>query len=173
MAVAATTSGGALTTADGIPLKASLARAERRNRNRALLLVAPLFLFIFVFFLVPIFDMLMRSVDNSVVEEILQNTVPLLAEWDDTTGELPSEAVFEAMVRDLQEGRETREIGKVGQRMNYEKSGMTSLFRKSGRRATRIKEPPYKEALIKIDDKWGDINMWRLLKRESDAQTLS
>jgi len=173
MAVAATGSNNALTTADGTPLKASLARAERRNRNRALLLVAPLFGFILVFFLVPIADMLIRSVDNTVVGEILQRSVPLLSEWDETTGELPSEAVFEAMVLDIQDARETRTIGKVGKRMNYEKSGMTSLFRKSGRRAKKITEAPYKEALIKLDKKWGDINTWRLMKRESDARTLS
>jgi putative spermidine/putrescine transport system permease protein len=173
MALAASASEGPLTTADGTPLKASLARAERRNRNRALLLVTPLFAFILVFFLIPIADMLIRSVDNTVVAEILQRSVPLLSEWDDTTGELPPEAVFEAMVLDIQDGRETRTIGKVGTRMNYEKSGMTSLFRKSGRRAKKITEAPYKEALIKLDKKWGDINTWRLLKRESDARTLS
>ncbi|MDH3714274.1 MAG: ABC transporter permease [Gammaproteobacteria bacterium] len=170
---AATTSDGALTTADGIPLKASLARAERRNRNRALLLVTPLFAFILVFFLMPIFDMLTRSVDNTVVGSVLVRSVPVLSQWDDSSGELPSEAVFKAMVLDIQDGRETRTIGKVGTRMNYEKSGMTSLFRKSGRRAKQIKEAPYKEALIKLDKKWGDINTWRLLKRESDAQTLT
>jgi len=173
MAVAASASDSALTTADGTPLKASLARAERRNRNRALLLVAPLFGFILVFFLVPIGDMLIRSVDNAVVGEILQRSVPLLSEWDETTGELPSEAIFKAMVLDIQDGRETRTIGKVGKRMNYEKSGMLSLFRKTGRRAKRIEEGPYKEALIKVDKKWGDVNTWRLLKRESDARTLS
>jgi putative spermidine/putrescine transport system permease protein len=162
-----------LTTADGVPLKASLARAERRNRNRALLLVAPLFLFIFVFFVVPIGDMLFRSVENQIVAEVLHRTVPLLAEWDESSGALPSEEVFHAIVEDFKEGRENRTTGKVGRRMNYEKSGMTSLFRGTARKAGRLSEGPYKEALLGINRKWGDIETWRLLKRESGALTLS
>jgi len=162
-----------LTTADGTPLKVSLARAERRNRNRALLLVAPLFLFVFVFFLVPIGDMLFRSVENEIVTEVLHRTVPLLASWDEKSGELPSEEVFQAIVEDFKEGRENRTTGKVGRRMNYEKSGMTSLFRSTGRKAGKIKEGPYKDALIKLHKKWGDVKTWQLLKRESGALTLS
>ena len=169
----ATSSAQTLTTADGTPLKVSLARAERRNRNRALLLVAPLFLFIVVFFLVPIGDMLFRSVENRIVGEVLHRTAPLLATWDETSGELPSEDVFRAIVEDLKEGRQARTIGKVGRRMNYEKSGMTSLFRSTGRKASKIEQGPYKDALIKINKKWGDIQTWQLLKRESSALTLS
>jgi len=162
-----------LATADGVPLKASLARAERRNRNRALLLVAPLLLFILVFFVVPIGDMLFRSVENQIVAEVLHRTVPLLAKWDETSGALPSEDVFRAIVEDFKEGRENRTTGKVGRRMNYEKSGMTSLFRSTGRKASNIEEGPYKEALIEIDKDWGEIETWQLLKRESGAFTLS
>ena len=162
-----------LTTADGTPLKASLARAERVNRNRALLLVAPLFLFILIFFLIPIGDMLFRSVENQIVADVLHRTIPMLAQWDENSGELPSEAVFKAVVEDFQEGRENRTTGKVGTRLNYEKSGMSSLFRGTARRASRIKEGPYKEALIKTNKKWGDIETWQLLKREGGAFTLS
>jgi putative spermidine/putrescine transport system permease protein len=171
--VTAASSAQTLTTADGTPLKVSLARAERRNRIRALLLVAPLFAFIVVFFLVPIGDMLFRSVENRVVGEVLHRTVPLLATWDETSGELPPEDVFRALVEDLKQGREDRTIGKVGRRMNYEKSGMTSLFRSTGRKASKIEEGPYKDALIKINKKWGDVKTWQLLKRESSALTLS
>ena len=162
-----------LTTADGTPLKTSLARAERRNRLRALLLVAPLFLFILMFFLVPIGDMLFRSVENRIVGEVLHRTAPLLASWDETSGELPPEEVFRALVDDFKEGREARTIVKVGRRMNYEKSGMTSLFRGTARKAARLEAGPYKAALIKINRKWGEIETWQLLKRESAPVTLS
>ncbi|MDJ0610433.1 MAG: ABC transporter permease [Kiloniellales bacterium] len=162
-----------MTTADGTPLKVSIARAMRRNRLRAILLVAPLFLFILVTFLIPIFDMTFRSVENSLIPQVLHRTVPLLAQWDETSGELPPEAVFEAMVADLVEGRETRDIGKVGTRLNYEASGMSSLFRSSGRKAKRIKEGPYQEALIELNKKWGDIETWKLIKRQSGNFTAS
>ena len=162
-----------MTTADGTPLKVSISRAMRRKKLRAMLLVGPLFLFILVTFLIPIFDMTFRSVENSVVSRILHRTAPLLVEWDGTKGDLPSEEVFAAMVADVAEGRKSREIGKVGTRLNYEVAGMSSLFRSSGRKAGKIKEPPYKDALIGINKKWGNIETWRLIKRESGKYTPS
>ena len=61
-----------LLTADGIPLKVSLKKAYRREKLSAFLLVAPLLVFIVVTFLIPIVDMLMLSVDNSIVPESFQ-----------------------------------------------------------------------------------------------------
>ena len=55
---------GPLLTADGTPLKVSLQRSLRQNRNRAMLLVAPPLLFLVLLFIIPIGDMLMRSVDD-------------------------------------------------------------------------------------------------------------
>jgi putative spermidine/putrescine transport system permease protein len=52
-----------MTTADGRPLKPSLARALRRSKLKTLLLATPLFLFILVTFLLPIGDMLLRGVE--------------------------------------------------------------------------------------------------------------
>ncbi len=173
MAEAASNSYQVMTTADGTPLKVSLDRALRRSKLKAVLLVAPLFIFILFSFLVPIFDMLFRSVENQIVEESLPRSVAALQDWDPASGELPSEAAFAAMVADIQEGAEARTIGRVGTRLNYELSGMSSLFRKSARRAKKITEPPYKEQLINVDEDWGDINVWKLVKRESGAFTLS
>lgn len=162
---------GDLVTADGTPLKTSLARALRRQKLRAVMLVAPLLIFILVSFIIPIVDMLFRSVENSMVSEILPRSTALLADWDADSGELPSEEVFAAMVADLKEGRKNRTITRVGQRLNYEESGMSSLFRSSGRKARRIDEGPYKEALIKINKDWGDVDTWRVIKQFSPEYT--
>ena len=89
------------------------------------------------------------------------------------SGQLPSEEVYEAMVADIVEGSKSRTIGKVGTRLNYAKGGISSLFRKSGRRAKKITEPPFKDALIKVDKKWGDVEIWRVIKRESGTYTPS
>ena len=159
-------------TADGQPLKTSLARALRRSKMRTLLLVAPLFLFILITFFIPIADMLFRSVENQLVGDVLHRTVVLLQEWDESSDQLPDESVFAAIVEDMREGRKQRDVGKVGLRLNYEKSGMSSLFRKTARRAARL-EPPYREALIKTDKDWGEVETWRLIKREGDPYTLS
>ena len=122
-------------------------------------------------FFVPIVDMLFRSVENSIVSEILPRSTTLLADWGATGNELPSEAVFAAMVEDIKEGRKNRTITRVGQRLNYEAPGMSSLFRSSGRKAKRIKSGPYKPALIKSHKKWGDVETWKLIKQFSPAYT--
>lgn len=162
--------GAALTTADGVPLKQSLNRAIRRSRLKALLLVAPLLVFIGLAFVMPIFDMLSRSVDNPEVSTYLPRTSEALLDWD---GEgLPEEAAYAALVQDLDAGLKARNLGRVASRLNYEKSGMRSLFMKSARRAGRM-EAPYKAALIKADEDWEDPDIWRLIKRESSPVTAS
>ena len=161
-----------MTTADGTPLKVSLQRALRRSKIRALLLVLPLFAFIFFTFFLPIIDMTFRSVENSIVGEILPRTVQTIQNWDETAEELPPEEVYQAMVEDIVEAREARTIGKVGIRLNYELPGMSSLFRSTGRKASKM-EPPFKEAMIEANKDWGDPSVWRLIKRESGDYTLS
>ena len=61
-------------TTDGIPLEVSLKKAEKKNKIKAFLLVAPLLLFIIITYVFPIGDMLMRSVDDKMVTEMLPKT---------------------------------------------------------------------------------------------------
>jgi len=166
-----------LKTADGTPLKVSLERSLRRRKRNALLLVAPLFLFVLITFLLPIFDMLIRGVDNKITAEILPTTVPLLAKWDAKSGKLPDEPVFKAFMTDAQVAAKAKTINRLGKRLNYEKSGTSSLFRKTGRKLRKF-EPEkltgtYQEALLKIDDKWGRIATWQMIQRESGRYTSS
>ena len=162
---------GPITTADGIPLKTALARALRREKLKSLGLVAPLFLFIGLTFLLPIGDMLWRGVEDPIVSTYLPRTVEKLNEWDAVSGELPDEGVYEALVADVKEGAKDKLITRVGKRLNYELPGMNSLFRKSQRRIPRIEEGPYKEAVIKVDKKWGNVETWQLIKTFSPTLT--
>lgn len=166
-----------LTTADGTSLKQSLKKSLRKRKLNALLLVAPLFLFILVTFLMPIFEMLTRSVENSITSQILPTTVVALANWDATSGELPNEGVFKAFMEDAHKAAKAKTITKVGRRLNFEKSGMSSLFRKTGRKLKKFDaaklETTYKEALLKIDKKWEKLSTWQLLQRESGQYTNS
>ena len=68
-------------TTDGIPLKVSLRKTERKNKIRAFLLVFPLLLFIIVTFIVPIADMLLRSVDDSQINEVYTTTFEEYKKW--------------------------------------------------------------------------------------------
>ncbi len=164
----------AITTSDGVPLKQSLQRALRLERRRALLLVLPLFAFIFFTFLLPIGDMLFRSVDNSVMGNVMPKTTTAIKDWDPNSGELPSEAVYAALVSDFTTAGKSRTIGRAARRLNYERPGVSSLFRKSARKIKKVTAAPYKDAVIKtVDKRWGDVNLWRLIRRESDRFTLS
>ena len=167
----ATATPGELVTADGRPLKASLARALRRQKIRALLLVAPLFLFILISFILPIVDMLFRSVENSIVAKILPETTAALPGWDAEAGKLPEEAVYAALYRDLRIAAKARTATRVGQRLNYESPGFSSLFRSTARKVKRIKDGPYKAAMIKAHKKWGKVETWQVINTYNTKYT--
>ena len=160
-----------IVTADGIPLKISLARAQRRSKIVAFMMVFPLLVFIVVAFIGPIADMLLLSIDNSIVKKILPKSSEALQNWDEYSGELPGEAVFAAMVDEIKKAKAAKEHTRVGQRLNYESSGFSSLFRKAGRKVNKIKTPPFKEALIKSDKRWGEIYTWQVIKQNSSSYT--
>jgi putative spermidine/putrescine transport system permease protein len=156
-------------SADGTPLKVSLARAMFRNKMRAVALVAPLFIFIFLSFIWPIGEMLFRSVDNPELRQGIPDTLALLEEWD--RQDLPSEEVFATLAREMVTGSEDRSIGKVSARLNREFPGARSLFNKTIRRVKRMDSGPYRDAFLKIDEDWGDIELWKNIDRMGRAIT--
>jgi len=159
-----------LTTADGTPLKESIRRSERRARLRAFLLVLPLLAFLVVTFVVPIVQLMARSVYNPEVVNYLPNTAEALEQWD---GEgVPGEEVFAAMAKDMLRGREDRTIGRAAGRINRELPGARSLVLGTARDVDEM-QPPYKEAFIAEDDRWTDTTFWQILKRESRIITPS
>ncbi|MFV2033327.1 MAG: ABC transporter permease [Gammaproteobacteria bacterium] len=163
-----------ITTADGVPLKVSLKKALWQRKKTALLLVAPLFLFILITFLIPIFDMLIRSVDNSIVSEQFPNVVVEIRNWDISSTELPDEATFQALFNDFKVGANAKTIMRLGRRLNYELSGMSGLFRKTARKIKKVEVPESAtETMIALDKKWGKLDTWRVIKRESGKFTSS
>lgn len=167
-----THAGEVLTTQDGKPLKAALAKALRREKLRALALIAPLLIFVLLTFVAPIVDMLFRSVENGIVEDTLPKTVIALQEWDPTSGNVPDEVVFAALYDDLVVAVEEKTHTRLGSRLNYEETGVSSLFRKTGRGIKRMDEAgPYKEQFIDLDKDWGNVETWQVLKRFSPRYT--
>jgi putative spermidine/putrescine transport system permease protein len=153
---------GPVLAADGTPLKRSLARALRLQKLRALALIAPLLLFVLVTFIAPIADMLFRSVENQIVSNTLPRTTERLADWDATSGELPEPAVFEALFFDMFVAAEAKEHTKLGSRLNYEQTGMSSMFRSSGRKLDDVGKG-YLRDLKKINKGWDDGAFWHAL----------
>jgi putative spermidine/putrescine transport system permease protein len=159
---------GPILTTDGIPLKVSLQKSERKNKIRAFLLVVPLLFFILFTFLVPIGDMLLRSVDDSYINTVFPKTFEKYKKWD--RQDLPSEELYKTMFFEVKEGS-GYSIGKATTRMNYAKSGWKSLLKKSKRKFKKIEEGPFKEQMIAIDKRWADIEYWRAIGVMVDPTT--
>ena len=160
--------------ADGTPLRKSLARSLRQQKIRALMLIAPLLIFIFVAFIMPIVSMLLRSVENDIVAKTLPETVIALQAWDANSGQLPGEEVYAAFAADIKRAALEKVHTKVGLRLNYEKSGIASLFKKTARKAKKWdmeNDGPFKEKLIKVHKNWESVETWQTLKIHSSEYT--
>lgn len=149
-------------------LKAALARSQRRARWRAFLLVLPLLAFVFVSFVVPIGQMLHRSVHNP----IFADNMPEVSAWlrANPAGTEPNEAAYAALVADLVSAAEARTIGAVGTRVNYELSGTRSLFTSAGRRAAKL-EAPFSQSLPELDPAWAGGDLWAAMRNVSSSNT--
>lgn len=158
-----------LTTADGQPLARSLARSQRRAKHRAFLLVLPLLAFILITFVVPIGQMLQRSFYN----DGFSAHMPQLSQWfaDNPRGTEPDDAAWNALAADLLVSAEARTIGVVGTRINYDLAGTRSLFTSTGRKVRREFEPPYKAALLEMDEDWGDPELWSVMRNAATPLT--
>ena len=164
----ATATSEEILTADGTPLKASLQRSLRRSKLRAVALVLPPFLFLILVFIVPIGDLLFRSIDDRLINNVLPRTFAIYDSWDRES--LPGEDMFEAVFLDLTTA-DKLELGRSSTRMNYEKSGWRSLIKKSTRKFKKLEGPPYMDAMIKADKRWADIAFWQSLGAMKDELT--
>jgi len=163
-----TTENGPVLSADGKPLKRSLNKALRAQKLRALALIAPLLIFVLVTFIAPIGDMLFRSVENQIVSNTLPNTVQQLQDWDAASGEAPDEAVYQSLYFDLFLASEAKEHTRLGTRLNYEETGISSLFRSTGRSLDDIGED-YIDALEDLNPVWEDEAFWYALMTGGDG----
>ncbi len=147
--------------ADGTPLRVSLSRALRRSKLQALLLIAPLLIFILMTFVLPIGDMLLRSVENGIVSRTLPRTIEALSQ-EPAAGPAgnPSEEVYAALYTDLVFAEATKRHTQLGTRLNYEWSGASSLFRGAGRDVGRFPTETVREAFEAAGPAYGDPAAW-------------
>jgi len=158
---------GPMLAADGTPLKKNLNRALRRQKLRALMLIAPLLIFILVAFIAPIADMLFRSVQNQIVSDTLPRTVEALDGWDDKSGELPSEGTYRALYVDMFIAAEEKLHTRLGTRLNYELTGISSLFRRTGRDVDDFGEL-YEDQFNDLNPAWEEPITWARLLGDPD-----
>ena len=149
-------------------LRKRLDKAMFRSRLRAFMLVVPILLFLLVTFLVPIGYFLFQGIYDNTFSSLMPETTSALKDWD--TQSEPNEEMFAALVADMRVARENKTIGKVATRVNRDKPGTRSLFTSSARRAAKL-EPPFKESLPEVKDKWNDIEVWQAMKTASRKYT--
>lgn len=161
---------------DGLSLKQRLAKAERRNKLRAFLLVLPLLAFIGFSFIAPITFMMVRSFYDPLVSDVYPQTVQALNAWSPDEDKLPPDAVFDAMANEAATAYANRDLGRIATRLNFDLSGMRSLNMKTGRNVSKLinkDEVPgnWREALIKIDKRWGKPKYWATIKHAGSSTT--
>jgi len=156
MAVANASSAPIL-TADGIPLRVSLKRSMRRSKLWALILVLPAFLFLLIVFILPIGNLLIRSVDDSMVNYQFPLTFSLIENWDRQS--LPEEVLFEALYLDFTTVNKFFIANNAGASVDSSDAGWWLKIPAKG---------PYKDAIVKINPKWGETDTWYPLKQLVD-----
>jgi putative spermidine/putrescine transport system permease protein len=154
------------------PLPRDFARAERRRRLQGFALVAPLLLFLIFTFLLPILEMLRRSVHDPELAAVWPRTAALLREWDGE-GE-PPVAAFDALAADMKSSTAAGNTAIAARRLNYPIHGGRSLVMKTARRLVRTDEPPagdWRAVFLEADEAWANRDTWVALARASGPVT--
>ena len=131
-------------------------------------LAAPLVLFNLVCFIVPILSIIFFAVHSPEFVDVFPDTSRKLNSWDQKT--LPSEDVFLTFVQEIDKAAQDRTLPDAARRLNYELSGYKSLLSKTGRVAKDLR-PPYREAMIAVDQRWADVNYWKVAASASHRYT--
>ncbi len=157
---------------DQAKLKQNLQKAERKKRLRSLMLTLPLLAFIMITFVVPIAEMLYRSIDNPLIAKNLPNTVKSLSQWEQQG--LPEKEAYNALAEELIRLYQSKSLPPLASRLNIEVAGMRSLMMKTGRKLSTFEQiNDYKTAMIKIDKRWNNIEYWGAIKNLSSKFTIS
>lgn len=135
----------------------------------ALGLTLPLLFFLLAFFVLPIFGMLSRSVENREVSTILPDTSAALRAWD---GEgMPDAPVLAAFAREAKAAQDARTLAAVARRLNEERSGWRSVVMAAGRRAVEAPGGDWRAAFAALNPAWGEPAIWRAMRRAASPFT--
>ncbi|WP_051089924.1 ABC transporter permease [Novispirillum itersonii] len=150
-------------------LKQKLRRAERVRKLRAMGLIAPLFFFLLITFVVPILDMMRRSVHDTELSTVWPTVTAAMDSWKDR-GNVPDEAVFAALAKDLRAAGETKTLAVAARRLNYAVDNGRSLVFGTARRLP-VDATNWKETLIGIEPRWGQVATWNAINQASGPLT--
>ncbi|AWI76257.1 polyamine ABC transporter substrate-binding protein [Parazoarcus communis] len=150
-------------------LKKRLRRAEMRKKLLYGALILPLAIFLLVAFVWPIASLLTRSVDNPEVHDNLPLTLRELKTWDGK--DIPAAAAFAALANELESAKGSPAIAEIAKRLNREETGYRSLIMKTARKLPLEADTNIQSALIDIDARWGESDIWQAIRRSGGATT--
>ena len=131
----------------------------RRSKLWALALVLPALLFLVIVFILPIGNLLTRSVDDTLINHQLPLTFSLIETWDRDQQSLPEEALFEAVYLDLTTVNKFLIANNTGASVDVSDSGWWLKIPPKG---------PYKDSIVQINPRWGEVGAWQTLKKMVD-----
>src|SRR5215208_6412373 len=116
-------SSGRPSSSSSFPVKTSGPRIDLawQNRLSTAIMMVPLVFFLLVTFIMPIGQIITKSISNPEVVEDLPSTTLELQKWNGNG--LPAETAFNALVQDMISLRKNgRDAGRVAKRLNFEAS---------------------------------------------------
>jgi putative spermidine/putrescine transport system permease protein len=131
--------------------------------------LAPSIVLMAFFFALPIASFLWRSVDNSEVTAALPHTLAAIGAWD---GEgLPEDAAYDALGRDLASLPDTASAAALGRRLNNNLTGYRGLIMRTYAALPEEEPASWRSVLIEVDGRWGEGEMWTVLRQERHPLT--
>jgi putative spermidine/putrescine transport system permease protein len=114
--------------------------------------------------------MFTRSIDDKMITKMLPKTYKAMESWDGQ--ELPPEEVYASFLSDYKVLVKNKTQGKLGQRLNKEKNGFNSILKKLKRKMKKFEEGNYKEQIISVHKRFGNVEYWRAVKRTAPPYTI-
>lgn len=146
-----------------------LARIERKRDWLSRLIVLPAVLFLTFFFLIPLADILCKSVINPEIHKNLPNTLVALKTWDGKSE--PNEAIFQALVTDLRNARQAGVAGSIGRRLGYEDEKYRVMLSATLRRLPPANAADVKAQVISASALWREPSTWQTIQQNAGALT--
>lgn len=156
-------------TAKRQTLKQGLNKSGRKKRWLSRVLVMPVVIFLIVFFVVPLADILCKSIINPEIHRNLPQTLQALAAWDGKT--TPDSTVFMALANDLREARKKGVAGAIGRRLGYEDDKYRIMISTTLRKLPRKPADDIKSKIIAASPLWQDPTTWQVIKQVSGSLT--
>lgn len=150
-------------------LKKGLKKSGRKKRWLSRVLVMPVVIFLIVFFVVPLADILCKSIINPEIHRNLPQTLQVLATWDGKT--TPDNTVFMALANDLREARKKGVAGAIGRRLGYEDDKYRIMISTTLRKLPRKPVDDIKSKIIAASPLWQDPTTWQVIKQISGSLT--